>query len=73
MQLVSGGHTVLSVNGCISTFFANGRGLRQGDPISPLLFSFIVDSLSCILDRASEAGHISPVLSDLLPHGVTHG
>lgn len=72
MQLVTGGHTVVSVNGVISPFFTNGRGLRQGDPISPLLFNFFADALSCILDRAAVADHITPVISHLIPSGVSH-
>lgn len=72
MQLVSGGQTAVSVNGKTSNYFANSRGLRQGDPASPLLFNFMADALSCILDRAASAGHISPVVSHLLPQGITH-
>ena len=72
MQLVTGGHTAVAVNGQTSNFFANGRGLRQGDPASPLLFNFVVDALSRILARAAAAGHISPVSSHLIPNGISH-
>ena len=72
MQLVSGGHTAISVNGQVSKYFANGRGLRQGDPASPILFNFVADALSRILSRAASHGHISPVISHLIPGGVTH-
>jgi hypothetical protein len=33
-QLVSGGHTVISINGKIGPFFHNKRGVRKGDPLS---------------------------------------
>ncbi|KAE8807862.1 hypothetical protein D1007_15806 [Hordeum vulgare] len=72
MQLVSGGHTAISVNGHICTFFANGRGLRQGDQASPVLFNFVAYASSCILSRAVASVHISPLISHLIPHGVTH-
>ena len=72
MQLVSGGHTAVAVNGQTSNFFANGRGLRQGDAASPLLFNFVADALSHILSRAAAAGHISPAISHLIPNGISH-
>lgn len=72
MQFVSGGHTVVAVNGNVSTFFANGRGLRQGDLFSPILFNFVADALSCILSCPARAGHITPVSSHIIPEGITH-
>ena len=46
--------------------------MRQGDPFSPLLFNFVADALSRILSRAAFHGYISPVISHLIPQGVTH-
>ncbi|KAK1629071.1 hypothetical protein QYE76_003386 [Lolium multiflorum] len=56
MQLVSGGQTAVNVNGVIGDYFRNARGVRQGDPLSPILFDFMVDSLAAIVSRASESG-----------------
>jgi hypothetical protein len=46
--------------------------VRQGDPISPLLFNFVVDALAAILDRAKVAGHIQGVVPHLISGGVSH-
>jgi hypothetical protein len=57
MQLVSGGQTAINVNGEVGQYFRNARGVRQGDPLSPILFDFMVDALAAILTRAKESGH----------------
>jgi hypothetical protein len=72
LQLVRGGHTAVNVNGEIGPFFRNARGVRQGDPLSPILFDFVVDGLVAMLARANQAGHIRGVVSHLIPGGVTH-
>ena len=47
--------------------------MRQGDPISPLLFDLVADALAAVLDKAKIAGHISGVVGHLIPGGgVTH-
>ena len=47
--------------------------VRQGDPISPLLFNSAVDILAEVLERAKTSGHISGVVGHLVPGGgVTH-
>lgn len=72
MQLVSGGQTAVSINGEVGNFFRNKRGLRQGDPISPLLFNLVADALSAMIDKVKGVGHIRGVVSHLIPGGVTH-
>ncbi|XP_071683220.1 uncharacterized protein [Lolium perenne] len=72
LQLVSGGQTVISINGEVGPFFRNKRGVRQGDPLSPLLFNFIGEVLSGILSAAASAGHIHGLVPHLLPGGITH-
>jgi hypothetical protein len=72
MQLLSGGQTTISINGVVGPYFRNKRGVRQGDPISPLLFDLVVDALALILKKSNNAGHIKGVISNLLPRGITH-
>jgi hypothetical protein len=72
MQLVSRGQTAINVNGEVGPYFRNARGVRKGDPISPILFDFMVDALAAMLARENVAGHIQGVVSHLIPGGVTH-
>ena len=72
MQLVSGGQTAININGEVGPYFRNVRGVSQGDPLSPVLFYFVGDTLAMILERAREAGHIQGLVPHLIPGGVSH-
>jgi hypothetical protein len=50
-----------------SNSFKNGKGLRQGDPLSPLLFNLVGDILSKMLARAAGVGLIAGLLEEFSP------
>lgn len=56
---------VVLINGEPSLYFHSGRGLRQGDPMSPLIFVLISNILSKMWMRAECHGlirgfHVAP-------------
>jgi hypothetical protein len=67
------GNTAININGEVGPYFRPSCGVRQGDPISPLLFNAVVDVLAEILEKAKISSHISGVVGHLIPGGgVTH-
>lgn len=55
--LVTASSRVL-LNGVPGVPIAHGRGLRQGDPLSPLLFDLVIDPLQQLLHLATENGDL---------------
>ena len=46
------------VNGTPSKFFGASRGIRQGCPLSPILFILVIEGLSLLIKDARENGLI---------------
>ena len=52
---------VVLVNGEPSDFFQRGKGLRQGCPLSPLLFILVMEELGILLKKEKEVGKLSGI------------
>ena len=66
MGCVTNAYFAVLVNGSPSEFFPASRGIRQGCPLSPLLFILVIESLSrIILDK-----HLKGLISRIQ---YTHG
>jgi exonuclease III len=52
------------LNGIPGRPIKHRRGLRQGDPLSPMLIILTMDPLQKLLDRATDHGLLSPVGAD---------
>ena len=48
----------IKVNDDIGHYFQTHKGMRQGDPMSPILFNIVVDMLAILIGRAKEAGQV---------------
>ena len=59
---------VVLINGTPSTFFPVSKGIRQGCPLSPLLFILVIEGLSLLISQAHSAGVF---LVSNLPHSST--
>jgi hypothetical protein len=69
-SLLDNGSVGVRINNENSDFFLTGRGVRQGDPISPILFNFMADVFTRILMRAANNGQIKGLLQSLNGTGV---
>ena len=69
MAAVTGGKVANNLNGEVGNFFRSFKGLRQGDPLSPLLFNIVGDALSEILNTAKRNGVITGLVPKLVEGG----
>jgi hypothetical protein len=57
------------LNGELDEYFGTYKGLRQGDPLSPLLFNLVADALATILRKGSQVGLIKGLVPELIEGG----
>jgi hypothetical protein len=68
--LVEEGSICISLNNESRPYFSPGKGLRQSDPLSSLLFNLVDDVFTRMLMKASRKKYISGFMSSICPEGV---
>ena len=58
-MLVDSGSSSVLLNGITGTKFKCKHGVRQGDPLSPLLFVLVADLLQSLINKAYSEGPIN--------------
>lgn len=68
--VVTRGTVSVKLNNQIGPHFVSRKGVRQGDPLSLILFNFAADCLTKIIHAAQASGTIIGLDSNLIPKGV---
>ena len=71
MQFVKGGSVGIRVNDDIGHYFQTKKGLRQGDPLSPILFNIVADMLAILIARAKEDSQVDGLIPHLVEGGIS--
>jgi hypothetical protein len=68
-SIITSGKVNIKLNDKLGTYFKTKRGVRQGDPLFPILFNLTVDSMSSLVKNAQENG----LIRGLAPHLQENG
>jgi len=68
---ILGGSVAVNVNDDVGQYFQTRKGLRQGDPLSPLLFNIIADMLKTLISRANLDGQFDGIVPHLVDGGLS--
>jgi hypothetical protein len=55
-SFMEGGHVGIKINDEVRNNFQTKKGVRQGDPLSLIIFNIVVDILAILINRAKEEG-----------------
>ncbi|WVZ59399.1 LOW QUALITY PROTEIN: hypothetical protein U9M48_009545 [Paspalum notatum var. saurae] len=65
-SFISDGSVAVNVNDEVGPYFQTKKGLRQGDPLSPILFNIVANMLAILVNRAKVDGQINGVVPHLV-------
>ena len=69
-QVMTSGTLSVKVNNSLVSYFKSGKGVRQGDPLSPLLFNIAADALAKMITTAQENDLFTGLVPEYVEKGV---
>lgn len=69
--MLSSASTKVLVNGCLGRHICHARGLRQGDPLFPLLFVIVMEVLNAMIVEADRRGMLMLLPGDHFSHRMS--
>jgi hypothetical protein len=69
MRNVRGGKVAIKTNDVVGPYFSTHKGVRKGDPFSPLLFNHVADGLACLVHKAQERGLVQGLITHIIQNG----
>jgi hypothetical protein len=70
-SFMEGGHVGIKVNDQVGKIFQTRNGVRQGDPLSLILFNIVVDMLTILINIAKNGGQILGVILNIIDDGLS--
>ena len=70
-SFISGGSVAVNVNDEVGPYFQTNKALRQGDPLSPILFNIVANMLALLINRAKAADQMSGVVPHFIDGGLS--
>lgn len=68
--MVKEGTVSVKLNNQIGPYFQSHKGVRQGDPLSPLLFNIVADCLTRMVHAAQRNNLLCGLADHIIPKGV---
>ena len=68
-SIITSGKVNIKMNEQLGEYFNTYRGVRQGDPMSPILFNLAVDSMGVMVKNAQS----NKIITGMVPHLVENG
>jgi hypothetical protein len=69
-QVVSGGIVSVKLNDRIGPYIKSFKRVRQGDPLSPILFNFIADELTRMVLKAQSNDKFCGLVDHIIDKGI---
>lgn len=69
-QVVTWGTVNVKLNNLTRPYIKSHKGVRQGDPLSLILFNFVADGLTRMVHKAQANGLLCGLIEHIIPSGV---